>query len=205
MLGSASFPSLTPPRDTAFNSFVREQDEGKDFVKRPSTIAGETDTIEFSGSSNETSDGIGSRFRFFLSFWGNDALTFFLSRYFLALRRPGSSKLILHPTPLYLMSRQVKAFKNFKPTELGISERLQARNVLGEAFGTKKAKAAIRAHERNKVDVSVMEAVADVLQDRIEEGTENLPTQGVSQALSAKYTIYLGGQKKWRMWLIPRV
>jgi len=49
--------------------------------------------------------------------------------------------------------------------------------VLGEAFGTKKAKAAIRAQERNKVDVSVMEAVADVIQDRIEEGTENLPTQ----------------------------
>ncbi|KAN0142082.1 RNA polymerase I associated factor, A49-like protein [Lactarius tabidus] len=154
----ASFPSLTPPSATAFNSFVREQDEGKEFVKRPSTIAGETDTVEFSGSSNEASDGIGSR-------------------YFLALRRPGSSKLILHPAPLYLMSRQVKALRNFKPTEPGISERLQARNVLGEAFGTKKAKVAIRAHERNKMDVSVMEAVADVLQDRIEEGTENLPTQ----------------------------
>ena len=71
--------------------------------------------------------------------------------------------------------------------EPGISERLHARNVLGEAFGTKKAKAAIRAHERNKVDVTMMEAVADVLQDRIEEGTENLPTQGVSQ-LSARNT-----------------
>ncbi|KAH9003792.1 RNA polymerase I associated factor A49-like protein [Lactarius hatsudake] len=154
----ASFPSLTPPKDTAFNSFVREEDEGKEFVKRLSTIAGETDAVEFSGSTNDGSDGIGSR-------------------YFLALHRPGSSKLILHPTPLYLMSRQVKALRNFKPMEPGTSERLHARNVLGEAFGTKKAKAAIRAHERNKVDVNVMEAVADVLQDRIEEGTENLPTQ----------------------------
>lgn len=85
------------------------------------------------------------------------------------------------------MSRQVKALRNFKPMEPGISERLHARNMLGEAFGTKKAKAAIRAHERNKVDVTMMEAVADVLQDRIEEGTENLPTQGVSQ-LSARNT-----------------
>ncbi|KAF8259326.1 Rpa49 subunit specific to nuclear RNA polymerase I [Lactarius quietus] len=173
----ASFPSLTPPTDTAFNTFVREQDEGKEFVKRPSTIAGETDTVEFSGSSNEASDGIGSRFRLLSSFPQHDELTLFLNRYFLALHRPGSSKLILHPTPLYLMSRQVKALRNFKPTEPGISERLHARHVLGEAFGTKKTKAAIRAHERNKVDVSVMEAVADVLQDRIEEGTENLPTQ----------------------------
>ena len=64
LLKSACFPSLTPSRDTAFNSFVREQDEGKEFVKRPSTIAGESDTVEFSGSSNEASDGIGSRFGF---------------------------------------------------------------------------------------------------------------------------------------------
>jgi len=83
------------------------------------------------------------------------------------------------------MSREVKALKNFKPTERGIPERLHARKVLGEAFGTKKAKAAIRAHERNKMDVSVMEAVVDVLQDRIEEGTENLPTQGASQTFRA--------------------
>ena len=76
LLGSASFPSLTPPKDTVFNSFVREQDEGKEFVKRLSTIAGETDTVEFSGSTDEGSDGIGSRFRFLLRFQKNDALTF---------------------------------------------------------------------------------------------------------------------------------
>lgn len=95
----------------------------------------------------------------------------------------------MHPVPLYLMSRQVKALRNFKPTEPGTSERLHARHALGEAFGTKKAKAAIHAHERNKMDVSVMESVADVLQDRIEEGTENLPTQGVPQVLCARNLI----------------
>ncbi|KAH9966192.1 Rpa49 subunit specific to nuclear RNA polymerase I [Lactifluus volemus] len=154
----ASFPSLTPPKNIAYNVFLREEDEGKEFVKRPSTLAGETETIEFSGSVNEGSDGLGSR-------------------YFLALHQPGSSKLIVQPTPVYLVSREVKALKNFKPIESVISEGFHARNVLGEAFGTKKAKAAIRAHERNKVDVSAMESVASVLQDRIDEGTENLPTQ----------------------------
>ncbi|KAI0295096.1 Rpa49 subunit specific to nuclear RNA polymerase I [Multifurca ochricompacta] len=151
----ASFPCVIPPRDTAFDTYVREEDEGKEFVKRLSTIAGETETVEFFGSANED---LGSR-------------------YFLALHRPGSSKLILQPTPVYLMSRQVKAFKAFKPTGPGTLEHAQARNKLGEAFGTKKAKAAIRAHERNKVDVHAMEDVAGVLQDRIDEGTENLPTQ----------------------------
>lgn len=50
--------------------------------------------------------------------------------------------------------------------------------MLGKVFGTKKAKAAIDAQERNRIDVSAMEDVAGVLQDRIDEGTENLPTQG---------------------------
>ena len=99
-------------------------------------------------------------------------------RYFLALHRPGSSKLILQPAPLYPISRHIKTLKNFKPTEPGSSEHFEARSMLGKAFGTKKAKAAIQARERNKVDVSAMEDVAGVLQDRIDEGTENLPTQG---------------------------
>jgi len=76
LLGLASFPSLTPPKDTAFSSFVREQDEGKEFVKRLSTIVGETDTVEFSGSTNEGSDGIGSRFVWLSKFLQNAVLTF---------------------------------------------------------------------------------------------------------------------------------
>ena len=110
----------------------------------------------------------------------NVVLTFPERRYFLALHRPGSSKLILQPTPLYPISRHIKTLKDFKPTEPGTSEHFEARSMLGKAFGTKKAKAAIQAHERNKVDVSAMEDVAGVLQDRIDEGTENLPTQGAS-------------------------
>jgi A49-like RNA polymerase I associated factor len=129
----------------------------------------------------------------------NDMPTPFECRYFLALHHPGSSKLILQPTPVYLVSRQVKALKNFKPTEPGISERIQARNMLGEAFGTKKAKAAISAHERNKVDVCAMEFIANVLQDRIDEGTENLPTRGVSTFLVTKKKAHSQrGQRKWR-------
>lgn len=104
--------------------------------------------------------------------------SFLECRYFLALHRPGSSKLILQPTPVYLISRQVKALKNFRPTEPDSSEQFQARSMLGKVFGTKKAKAAIDAQERNRIDVSAMEDVAGVLQDRIDEGTENLPTQG---------------------------
>ena len=59
---TASFPCLIPPQNTAFNILVGEQDEGKEFVKRASTVSGETDTIEFSGSANDGGDGTGSKF-----------------------------------------------------------------------------------------------------------------------------------------------
>lgn len=57
----ASFPYLTIPKNTPFSVSVREEDEGKEFVNCSSTIAGETDAVEFSGSANDGSDGAGSR------------------------------------------------------------------------------------------------------------------------------------------------
>lgn len=62
---------------------------------------------------------------------------------------------------------------------VSLDERMKLRNNLGETFGTKKAKAAIRAQERNRVDVDAMRGVAGHLQDRIQENTESLPTLGV--------------------------
>ena len=62
----ASFPYITVPKNTAFNISVREDEEGKEFVNCSSAIAGETDAIEFSGSTNEGSDGAGSRCVFFV-------------------------------------------------------------------------------------------------------------------------------------------
>ncbi len=87
---------------------------------------------------------------------------------------------------MYLISRQIKALKNFESTKPDSLEYSQARSTLGKVFGTKKAKAAIRAQERNKVDVSAMEDVAGVLQDRIDEATENLPTQGAPLCFSCE-------------------
>jgi DNA-directed RNA polymerase I subunit RPA49 len=87
---------------------------------------------------------------------------------------------------VYLISRQIKALKNFKSTKPDSLEYSQARNTLGKVFGTKKARAAIRAQERNKIDVSAMGDVAGVLQDRIDEATENLPTQGVPRLFSCE-------------------
>lgn len=65
--------------------------------------------------------------------------------------------------------------------------RVQARNVLGEAFGTKKAKAAIRAAERNRVDVTAMKDVQDFVVESVRGGTSALPTKG--KFLSINYLV----------------
>ncbi|THH13487.1 hypothetical protein EW146_g6740 [Bondarzewia mesenterica] len=153
-----SFPSLQPPKSTAFNCYVREEEAEIEFIKQNTIVAGETDSVEFSGSNSKEGSGEGSR-------------------YYVAIHHPSTGKVTLQPAPLHILTRQIKNLKNHEPIAPTVAERLQARNALGETFGTKRAQAAIRANERNKVDVSAMENVAGVLQDRIEEGTENLPTQ----------------------------
>ena len=81
---------------------------------------------------------------------------------------------------MHILTRQVKALKNLRPIEVSTEERMQQRNNLGETFGTKKAKAAIRARERNRVDIDAMKNVAGHLQDTIMQNTESLPTAGTS-------------------------
>ena len=62
--------------------------------------------------------------------------------------------------------------------EVSAEERIKQRNELGETFGTKKAQSAIRAQERNRVDVDAMRGVAVHLQESIQQNTESLPTKG---------------------------
>lgn len=90
----------------------------------------------------------------------------------------------LRPAPLHILARQVKSLKNLKPIEVSTEERMELRNNLGEAFGTKKAKAAIRARERNRVDIDAMKDVAAHLQDTIMANTDTLPTAGALAQLA---------------------
>jgi DNA-directed RNA polymerase I subunit RPA49 len=65
----------------------------------------------------------------------------------------------------------------------------QARTALGETFGTKKAKAAIRAQERNKVDVGAMEGVMDYVMEGIDKGAQGLMTTGSAQCSHLRATV----------------
>jgi DNA-directed RNA polymerase I subunit RPA49 len=58
------------------------------------------------------------------------------------------------------------------------ANRLEARNKLGEAFGTKKAKSRIKTVERNKIDISGMEGMRSQLEESILVAGKDLPSQG---------------------------
>ena len=105
------------------------------------------------------------------------------SRYLVAIHNPRKASLTVYPTPLtpQILSHTVKALKSIPPAPAPTARAFrEARNNLGETFGTKKAKAAIRAQERNKVDVGAMEGVMGHVMEGIDKGAENLLTKGTS-------------------------
>ncbi|OSD00005.1 RNA polymerase I associated factor A49-like protein [Trametes coccinea BRFM310] len=159
----ASFPSLEPPKSTAFKCYVQKgADKSAPFEAQPTLIAGEAETVEFF-----TADGP-------LSSTG--------CSYMIGVHDKRTNTTTLRPVPLHILTRQVKALKNLRPIEVSTEERMQQRNNLGETFGTKKAKAAIRARERNRVDIDAMKNVAGHLQDTIMQNTESLPTADEAKA-----------------------
>lgn len=80
----------------------------------------------------------------------------------------------------HILSRTVKALKSIPPAPAPSAlEYKEARTALGETFGTKKAKAAIRAEERSHIDVSAMEGVMDFVTEGIDKGSGGLMTQGI--------------------------
>ncbi|KAI0632958.1 RNA polymerase I associated factor A49-like protein [Trametes polyzona] len=159
----ASFPSLEPPKSTAFKCYVQKgADKNAPFEAQPTIVAGEAETVEFF-----TADGP-------LSSTG--------CSYMIGVHDKRTNTTTLRPVPLHILTRQVKALKNLRPIEVSTEERMAQRNNLGEAFGTKKAKAAIRARERNRVDIDAMKNVAGHLQDTIMQNTETLPTAEEAKA-----------------------
>ncbi|VDC02261.1 unnamed protein product [Peniophora sp. CBMAI 1063] len=158
----AVFPTVKPPRSTGFEVNAHRDDMAETFPAQRSYIIAENETIEFTGESSGKD--------------GDHGCEYAIAAYF-----RGTKRVKLQSAPVYAVARDVKALKSFRSSAPSASERIAARNALGEAFGTKKAKANIRAYERNKVDVGALENVAGALQDRIDLGTENLPSQEEAQ------------------------
>ncbi|PIL25986.1 hypothetical protein GSI_11740 [Ganoderma sinense ZZ0214-1] len=159
----ASFPSLNPPKNTAFQCYAQKtRDKSVPFETQPTLVVGETETVEF--------------------FSADGPLQSTGCSYMIGVHDKRTNATTLRPAPLHVLTRQVKALKNLKPIEVSTEERMAQRNNLGETFGTKKAKAAIRARERNRVDIDAMRDVAGHLQDTIMANTDSLPTAEEAKA-----------------------
>ncbi|KAI1789709.1 RNA polymerase I associated factor, A49-like protein [Ganoderma leucocontextum] len=159
----ASFPSLEPPKSTAFQCYAQKtRDMTAPFETQPTLVAGETETVEF--------------------FSTDGPLQSTGCSYMIGVHDKRTNTTTLRPVPLHILTRQVKALKNLKPIEVSTEERMAQRNNLGETFGTKKAKAAIRARERNRVDIDAMKDVTGHLQDTIMANTDSLPTTEEAKA-----------------------
>ncbi|EMD35139.1 hypothetical protein CERSUDRAFT_116615 [Gelatoporia subvermispora B] len=158
----ASFPALQPGRNTPFQCHAASiSDSDVPFNAREMTLAGETDAVEFFNSGDSAAPGCS---------------------YLVGIYDKRTKTTTLRPAPLHILTRQVKALKNLRSMAVTEDERVALRNRLGEAFGTKKAKAAIRAAERNRVDVDAMQGVTGHLQDTIQQNTGSLPTQEEAKA-----------------------
>ncbi|KAH9943769.1 RNA polymerase I associated factor, A49-like protein [Amylocystis lapponica] len=160
----ASFPALQPPKSTSFQCWRRRNaSDNEPFASQETLIAGEADTVDFYSASEfgQASSGCS---------------------YLIGVHDKRTNTTTLRPAPLHILAREVKALKNLAPMEVTTEERMLERNNLGEAFGTKKAKAAIRARERNRVDVDAMRGVTSHLQETILANTGSLPTQEEAKA-----------------------
>ncbi|KAF7373579.1 Rpa49 subunit specific to nuclear RNA polymerase I [Mycena sanguinolenta] len=126
------------------------------------TVAGETDAVEFESNEEETRHVAGAG-----------------CRYVIAVHNKRTSELTVLPTPMspYILTHTVKALKSIEPAPAPSAlEYLKAKTALGETFGTKKAKAAIRARERNRVDIGAMEGVMDFVMAGIDNASGGLMT-----------------------------
>ncbi|KAJ3727338.1 Rpa49 subunit specific to nuclear RNA polymerase I [Lentinula guzmanii] len=173
-----SFPSLQAPKDTPFKRYGRrkarkdnQKDTDDDGGKYERTlVVGEAPAVEFISNEEESRRAADSG-----------------CSYLLAVHDPRTSKIKILPsqkTP-YILTRTVKALKSIPPADAPSSLAYrEARTALGETFGTKKAKAAIRAQERNRVDVNAMKGVMQHVVDGIDEKAEGLLTKDEAKDLA---------------------
>ncbi|KAG6836960.1 hypothetical protein H0H93_000352 [Arthromyces matolae] len=159
-----SYPAVQAPLSTPFKCYKKSKNESQPpgtADERDLLVVGETDDVEFVSNEAESQNVADSG-----------------CKYLIAVHNKRSSTLSILPTPKspYVLTRTVKALKSLSVSAPSQHDYRQARNLLGETFGTKKAKASIRAQERNRVDVRAMEGVMNHLQEGIDKGAVNLLT-----------------------------
>jgi len=170
-----TYPSLQPPTTTAFRCYGRKKmkvDKGNEGKKvsdervedeKDLLVVGESDKVEFISTTEESQRVADAGCRYIVAVHN---------------RRTSTLSILQTAKSPHILMRTVKALKSIPPALAPTASQFrEARDALGETFGTKKAKANIRARERNRVDVGAMEGVMDFVMDGIDKGAIGLPTQ----------------------------
>ncbi|KAF9123417.1 DNA-directed RNA polymerase I subunit rpa49 [Mortierella sp. 14UC] len=154
----AAFPGIAPPKNVPFNVYKPESEESKNKKKRR-IVEADTGKVEFVGQNF----GEGARPAY--------------CRYVLAIRDRDTDKVVFKDAPVIAVNRTIKSLKNAKTQFSSKEQFIQAKNTLGEAFGTKKIKQQIKSVERNAVNVGTLDSIAGILQDTIAAKTNALPSK----------------------------
>jgi len=149
----ATFPDVQPnPSSANFKLYNHQYND-----KAPAILLGETEELEL--RSENVADQSNCT-------------------YFLASHTPSTGKLTLFPTQLYQFRPMVKRLRDadsHRESELP-ENNYAARSALGAAFGTKKARRALQAAARSKVDPESMTHLEGQISTTIAENSSCLPS-----------------------------
>ncbi|KAG0071746.1 DNA-directed RNA polymerase I subunit rpa49 [Linnemannia elongata] len=154
----AAFPGIAPPKDVPFNVYKPDSEESKNKKKRR-IVEADTGKVEFVGQN-----------------FGENARAGYC-RYVLAIRNKETDKITFKDAPVISVNRTIKTLKNAKPQVANREQFLQAKNILGHTFGTKKIKQQINSVARNAVNVGALDSIAGILHDSIAAKTNALPSK----------------------------
>ncbi|KIK09570.1 hypothetical protein K443DRAFT_390225 [Laccaria amethystina LaAM-08-1] len=162
-----TYPALKAPSSTVFKCYARkkmktksQENDTEDPKSQELLAVGETDSVEFVTNDSESRKVAGLGCHYLVAAHN---------------RRTGSLSILPMPKSPHVLTRTVKALKSIPPAAAPSKTQFhEARAALGETFGTKKAKAAIKAQERNVVDVGAMEGVMGYVMDSIDKGAGGL-------------------------------
>lgn len=104
-------------------------------------------------------------------------------RYAVGIVNKRTGEIELHEATSITVDNVVKALKTSESKTIG-DKNMEARNQLGQAFGTKKRKQAIKAYEMNQINVGGLAEVANKINDTISEHVAKLPEKQSAEELS---------------------
>ncbi|KAG7664706.1 RPA49 [[Candida] subhashii] len=144
------FNGMSVPPSTEFDLYKHKKNDT--FI-----LHGENDTLDYNGESVKNSE--------------ND--------YIVGVYDPIHKSVELYKAPFLsakVTAKRHRVYKGPAIKQAGVRNVTQ-RNALGEAFGTKKAKAAISSLERNRIDADKLQDLEMDIIDSVTESTQDLPSR----------------------------